>query len=165
MMAHQDFGHFVEMAALQAATFFLNVVELLGSLLELAGEARPVESKLGQERDLGLGVGVLGEQLGFEGWNTVETPGGVGDFVDQLSLDGGGGFVVSEKLLEVALVGFGVFGGQDSGAGSETMAQRVLRGTLFAGFGAPAGGVGGVGAVGGGAPGSCIGLGACASAG
>ena len=50
------------------------------------------------------------------------------------------------------LVGFGVLGGQDSGLGSETMAQRVAGRTLFAGFGARAGGVLGVGAVDSGAP-------------
>ena len=71
--------------------------------------------------------------------------------MDQLSLGGGGGGVLIEKLLDVALVGFGVLGGQDSGAGSETMAQRVERRTLLARFGARAGGVEGVGAVGGGA--------------
>ena len=94
----------------------------------------------------------MGEQLGFEEGNAVETPGGVGDFVDQLSLGGGGGLILIEKLLEVALVGFGVLGGQDSGLGSETMAQRVAGRTLFAGFGARAGGVLGVGAVDSGAP-------------
>ena len=44
MMAYEDFGHFVEMAALQAATFFLNIAELIESFLELPGEARAVEA-------------------------------------------------------------------------------------------------------------------------
>jgi hypothetical protein len=82
----------------------------------------------------------LGEQLGFEERDAVEAPSGVGDFVDQLSLGGCGGGVLIEKLLDVALVGFGVLGGQDSGAGSETMAESVQRGALLAGFGARAGG-------------------------
>jgi hypothetical protein len=43
-------------------------------------------------------------------------------------------------LLDVALVGLWVLGRQDSGAGSETVAQRVERRTLLAGFGARAGG-------------------------
>ena len=47
-----------------------------------------MQAEPGQERDLDLGVGVLGEQLGFEEWNAVDAPGGVGEFVDQLSLDG-----------------------------------------------------------------------------
>ena len=150
-MAYEDFGHFVEMAALQAAALFLDVAELIESFLELAGEARAVQAEPGEERDLGLGVGGLGEQLGFEERDAVEAPGGVGHFVDQLSLGGIGGLAVIEKLLDVALVGFGVLGGQDGGAGGEAVAESVLRRALFAGFGARAGGVGGVGAVGGGA--------------
>ena len=94
----------------------------------------------------------MGKQLGFEEWDSVEAPGGVGDFVDQLSLGGGGGGVLAEKLLDVALVGFGVLSRQGGGLGRETMAQRVERRTLLAGFRARTGGVLGVGAVGGGAP-------------
>ena len=94
-------------------------------------------------------MGSWGEQFGFEERDAVEAPGGVGDFVDELSLGGGGGGVLIEKLLDVALVGFGVLGGQDGGAGSETVAQGVLRRTLLSWFGARAGGVEGVGAVGG----------------
>ena len=93
------------------------------------------------------------EQIGFEQRDAIEAPGGVGDFVDQLRLGGGGGLVLIEKLLDVALVGFGALRGQDGGAGSEAMAQRVERRTLLAGFGAGAGGVRGVGAVDGGAAG------------
>jgi hypothetical protein len=81
----------------------------------------------------------------------VEAPGGVGDFVAQLRLGGDGGLLLVEKLLDVALVGFGVLGGQDGRVGSETMAQRVERRTLLARFDARTGRVLGVGAVGGGA--------------
>jgi hypothetical protein len=140
-MAYEDFGHVVEVAALQAAAFVLNIAEVPGSLFELAGEARAVEAEPGQQRDLDLRVGVLGQQLGFEEWDAVETPGGVGEFVNQLSLDGVGGFIVSEKLLEVALVGCGVLGGQDGRAGGEAMTESVLRRALFARFGTRAGGV------------------------
>ena len=93
----------------------------------------------------------MGEKLGFEEGDAVEAPGGVGDFVDELSFGGCSGGVLVEKLLDVALVGVGVLGGQDGGAGSETMAQRVEGRTLLAGLGARTGGVLGVGAVGGGA--------------
>jgi hypothetical protein len=72
-----------------------------------------------------------------------------------LNFGGGAGGVLVEKLLDVALVGFGVLVGQDSGLGSETMAQRVEGRTLLAGLGARTGGVEGVGAVGGGAVGFC----------
>ncbi len=81
-----------------------------------------------------------GKQLGFEEWDAVEAPGGVGDFVDELSLCDGGGGVLIEKLLDVVLVGVGVLGGQDGGSGGETVAQRIERRTLLAGLGARAGG-------------------------
>ena len=93
----------------------------------------------------------MGEQLGFEEWDAVEAPRGVGDFVDELSLRGVGGGVLIEKLLDVALVGVGVLGGQDCGARGEAMAEGVERGALLARFGARAGGVRRVGAVDGGA--------------
>ena len=92
----------------------------------------------------------MGKEIGFEERDAVGAPGGVGDFVDELSFGGGGGFVLIEKLLDVALVGFGVLGGQDGGTGSETVAQCVERRTLLAGFGARTGGMLGVGAVDGG---------------
>ena len=111
-----------------------------------------------------MGFGGLGKQLGFEKWDAVEAPGGVGDFMDQLNLGGSGWGVLVEKLLDVALVGFGVLGGQDSGAGGQAMAESVLRGALFARFCARAGGVRRVGAVRCSARGFCIGLGARASA-
>src|SRR6202035_1908755 len=94
----------------------------------------------------------MGEQLGFEERDAVEAPRGVGDFVDELSLGGGGGLVLIEKLLDVALVGGGVLGGQDGGAGGEAMAEGVERRALLAWFGARTSGVLGVGAVRGGAP-------------
>ena len=83
----------------------------------------------------------MGEQLAFEEWYAVEAPGGVGDFVDELSLNGGGGLVLFEKLLDVALVGVRILGGQDRGAGSEAMAEGVERGAMLARCGARAGGV------------------------
>ena len=45
----------------------------------------------------------MGERSSFEEWAAVEAPRGVGDFVDKLSLAGGGGGVLIEKLLDVAL--------------------------------------------------------------
>ena len=53
----------------------------------------------------------MGEKLGFEEGDAVEAPGGVGDFVDELSFGGCSGGVLVEKLLDVALVGFGVLVG------------------------------------------------------
>ena len=63
LMAQEELGGFGELAAFQAAAIFLNVAELIEGFLELAGEARAVKAELGQHRDHGLGVGVLGEQL------------------------------------------------------------------------------------------------------
>jgi len=165
LIAQEELGGLDELAALQEATLFLDCAELIDSFLELAGEARAVQAERGELLDQGLGVGVLGEQIGFEERDAVEAPGGVGDFVDQLSLGGGSGGVLVEKLLDVALVGFEVFVRQDSGLGSETVAQGVAGRTLFAGFGARTGGVLGVGAVGGGALGFRIGLGTGSSVG
>src|ERR1700733_2445864 len=124
-MAQEEFGCFGELTALEVTAFVLNCADLIDGFLELAGEARAVEAERGQHRDLGFGVGVLGEELGLKQRNAIEAPGGVGDFVDQLSFGGGGGLVLVEKLLDVALVGFGVLGGQDGGAGGETMAESV----------------------------------------
>ena len=50
-MAYEDFGHFGELAALQAAALVLDVAELIESFLELAGEARAVQAKGGELRD------------------------------------------------------------------------------------------------------------------
>jgi hypothetical protein len=55
--------------------------------------------------------------------------------------------VFVEELAAVALMGRGIFGGQDGRVSGESVAECVDRGTLFAGFGASAGGVLGVGAV------------------
>ena len=60
----------------------------------------------------------MGEQLCFEEWDAVETPGGVGDFVNQLSFGDGGGSVLIDELLDVAILGFRVLSGQDGGLGS-----------------------------------------------
>ena len=93
----------------------------------------------------------MGEQLGFKERDAVESPSGVGDFVNQLSFGRGSGGVLIEKLLDVALVGIGVLGGKDGGVSGEAMAEGVLRRTLLARFGARAGRVRRVGAVHGGA--------------
>jgi hypothetical protein len=50
-MAQEELGGFGELAAFQAATIFLNFAELIEGFLELAGEARAVQSESGQQRD------------------------------------------------------------------------------------------------------------------
>lgn len=89
----------------------------------------------------------MGEQVGFEEWDAVETPGGVGEFVGELGFGGGGGLEFVEEPEAVKLVGGGVLGGQDGGAAGEAVGEGVKGGMLFAGGGAGAGGKEGVGAV------------------
>ena len=98
-------------------------------------------------------VGGAVEQRGFEERDAVEAPGGVGEFVDEQGLGGSGGAVLVEKLLDMALVGSGVFRGQDGGLRGEAMGQGVSGRALFARIGAGAGGMLGIGAIGGGATG------------
>lgn len=86
------------------ATVELDFTELLERFLELAGEARAVESESGKQamgvddverRGLGAGGWGLsaGEEVGFQKWDTAESPGGVGEFLDEMSFGGGGGTV------------------------------------------------------------------------
>jgi hypothetical protein len=58
----------------------------------------------------------LREQFGFEEWDAVEAPGGVGDFVGELRLGGRSGGVLIYKLLDVALVSVGVLGSHSRGS-------------------------------------------------
>ena len=51
LMANEELGGFVELAAFQAVTIFLDVAEPVDGFLELTGEARAVESESGQLRD------------------------------------------------------------------------------------------------------------------
>lgn len=82
----------------------------------------------------------MGEQLGFENWNSVETPGGVGDFHDELRFGWRGGLVFVEEAAAMVFEGGRVFGGEEGGSGGEAMAQCVERGTLFVDWCAGAGG-------------------------
>ena len=51
LLAQEEFGGFGELAAFQAVAILLDFAELLEGFLELAGEARAVESESGQQRD------------------------------------------------------------------------------------------------------------------
>jgi hypothetical protein len=59
----------------------------------------------------------LGKNVGFKERNAVETPGGVGEFDDELRLGGSGGFVLVEKAAAMCVVSGSVFGGEDGGGG------------------------------------------------
>ena len=152
-----------EVALFALAAVGLEVAKLGEGLLELAREALRVEAQGGEgamgvddvKRHgwVGIGGGVggrilgAGEELGFEERNAVEAPGGVGEFVDELGFGGGGGQVLGEELLDVAVEGGKVLGGEDGGAAGEAVLEGVEGGAVFAGGGPGAGGVQGVGAI------------------
>jgi len=127
LVEFEEGGGAGQVAFLAAAALGLDLAERFEGLLELAREAGAVEAEGGQLRDWGLGAGDLGEQACFEARDAVEAPSSVGEFVDELRFCGSGGLVLIAELLEVAFVGGGVFGGEDSGAGRESMAERVER--------------------------------------
>ena len=115
LMVYEQGGGVLEIALLALAAPGLDGAELVEGFLELAGEALAMQSEGGEgAQSVGRSAG---EQFGFEERDAVETPGGVGKLVDELGLGGGGGLVFIEKLLDVALVGSRVFGGQDGGLG------------------------------------------------
>ena len=144
-----------EVALFALAAVGLDGAELVERFVELAGEAVALDTD-GLEETMGVedSEAVLaGEEAGFEERDAVEAPGGVGEFADELGFGGRGGLVFIAELAAVVFVGGGVFGGEDGGAGGESMGEGVEGGAVFAGVGAGAGGVLRVGAVGGGARG------------
>ena len=58
----------------------------------------------------------LGEQAGFEQWNSVETPGGVGEFLHELGFGGVFRAVLVTELAAVLFVSYEIFRWQDGGA-------------------------------------------------
>jgi hypothetical protein len=154
----EEGGGVAQIALFAFAALGLEVAKSGKRLLELAREALAVEAEGGKgamgvddvEAEGGFFGGWMGgasKKVGFEEWDAVEAPGGVGEFVDELSFRWGGGLVLVEELLDVALEGGEVLGGEDGGAAGEAVLERVERGAEFAGGGAGAGGVLGVGAV------------------
>jgi hypothetical protein len=71
----------LEGALMLEAALGLDFAEGVEGALELAGEALAVDAERGELGNEGLGVGALGEDLGLEQWDAVETPGGVGEFL------------------------------------------------------------------------------------
>jgi hypothetical protein len=130
-------GGLVEVVSFPGEAFGLELPEQGESLLKLTGEALAVEAevregaRLGVERrgggerllDLFGGFGELvgevdhaqGEEIGFEGGDAVEPPGGVGQSLDQLGLDDAFGLAFVDERFDVALVGFQVVAGEDNG--------------------------------------------------
>jgi hypothetical protein len=81
----------------------------------------------------------LVEVAAFKDAEAAETPGGHGEVIDQLGLEGAGrGQFVLKGVQELVELG-GVFGGQQGTGGGEAVGQRIRRGTGFAGGGLGAG--------------------------
>jgi hypothetical protein len=87
-----------------------------------------------------LGTDGFVEEARIEERDAVLAPGDVGELVDELGFGGGGGAVLVEELLDVAVEGGQVLGGQYGSLGCQAMLDRIERRALFAGFGARAGG-------------------------
>jgi hypothetical protein len=84
---------------------------------------------------------------GFEEWDSIQAPGGVGELLNELRFGGSGGLVFVEEAAAMGVEGGLVFGGEDGGSGRQAVAQGVERRTLLAGWGTGTGGVLGVAAV------------------
>ena len=152
LIEFQQRGGVSEVAALAILALGLDLAQFVEGFLELARQARALHVEAGDEAvgvdyikiDTGLLAGRIGcasEQVGFEQRDAIEAPGGVDQFLDELSFGRGGGPIILEELAAVGFVGGGVLGGQDDGLGGEAVADGVERGALFAGFGARACGV------------------------
>jgi hypothetical protein len=140
LVEFEEGGGVFEVAALALGAVGLDLAEHVQGFLKLAGEPLGVHAEGGQLRDQGLGAGGLGEKLGFELGDAVETPGGVGEFLSELGLGGSGGLVFVDELAAVELVGGGVLGSEDGGAAGEAVGGGIQGRTLFAGGGAGSGG-------------------------
>ncbi len=161
-MEFQDGGGIFEVAELALAAVILDGAELFERFVELFREAMAVHAEGGDgfvgvhdvESDRGFfsrRVGGAGEEVGFEERNAIESPGGVGDFLDELGFCGSFRLVLVAELLAMILISGEVFGGEEGGAAGEAMSESVECRTLFAGFGSRAGGMLSIFAIDGGA--------------
>ena len=105
----EEGGGALEVALLLEAALGLNFAELVEGFLELAGESLGVHAEGGEgamgvhdvEVDgplIGGWVGGAIEKGGFEQRDAVEAPGGVDEFLGELSFGGRGGLVFVEEL-------------------------------------------------------------------
>ena len=147
LMKFEEGGGVLHLRGFARAALSLDGVEAFESLLKLAGEALRVDAEVGEVAGLGAegegggergvnlriggvdGVLVFGEsegkEVGFEGGDAVESPGGVGDFMDELFFEGAFGLEVVEEFLSVELVGGEVVGGEDDGVAGESVAEGI----------------------------------------
>ncbi|MGB6941719.1 MAG: hypothetical protein WBE37_04950 [Bryobacteraceae bacterium] len=116
-MEFQKGGGTFEAALLLASALALDFAERFEGPLKLAGEPLGVHAKGGQQGNLDLGVGVLGEEIGFEHRDAVEAPSGVGQLLSEVGFGGVGGLVFVEELAAVDLICGGVLGGEHRRSG------------------------------------------------
>ena len=125
-MEFEEGGGVFEVAALALDAVSLDLAEVVDGLLELAGEPLVVQAESGEgavgvdniEVNPGLVVGRVGgtvEHGRFKRGDTIETPGGVGDFLDELGLGGRRGLVLVEEAATMRVVRRLVFGGENGG--------------------------------------------------
>src|SRR5580704_9341213 len=107
-MEFEEGGGVFEVATLALGTVGLDFAEVIHGLLKLAREPLVVQAESGEgavgvdniEVNPGLVVGRVGgtvEHGRFKRGDTIETPGGVGDFLDELGLGGRRGLVLVEE--------------------------------------------------------------------
>jgi hypothetical protein len=129
----EDGGGVFEVAALALDAVGLDLAKLVEAFLELAREALALDAEVGEEamgvddvkldflvKPSGLPggrIGGAGEEVGFEEWDAVETPGGVGELLNELFFGGSGGLVFVEEAAAMCVVRGLVFGGEDGGRG------------------------------------------------
>ena len=66
---------------------------------------------------LGGQVGGAIEEGGFKGWNAIDSPSGVGEFLGELGFGGSSGSVFIEEAATMRVVRGAVFGGEDGAGG------------------------------------------------
>jgi hypothetical protein len=127
-MEFEEGGGVPELSALALVAFGLDIEELVESFLKLSGEALALDAEAVEEAmgvdDVKVDGGLLGgriggtrEQVDFEERDAVETPGGVGELMDELGFGCCGGLVFVEELATMGFIRGWVFGGQDGGLG------------------------------------------------
>ena len=165
----EEFGGAVELGRFLSAALLLELAELFGFSFAAAAEAVFLELEIAEAAFFGDidfefdeaaadGGRVIGELFGeaefargeeghFEAGDAVETPGGIGERLDE------GGFLGSdrgealEERFEVLLVEGEVVGGEEDGAAGESGGDGVAGGSSFAIGGGGTGGELGVGLV------------------
>jgi len=127
-MEFQEGGGTLELALVLEAALGLDFAERVEGLLELAGEAVALDAEAGEEA-MGVddvegdfligwnGSGGAREDLGFEERDAVETPGGVGELLNELGFGGSGGLIFGEEAAAMGVERCLVFGGEDGGGG------------------------------------------------